>query len=298
MLAQAHSPGYARQDPGGTVRKTLFSLALPIVLLLAACPKTTEPLPPGQSVVTEAPTDVIVPTTATETPTYPVGTTVIGDCPIIPEAVCTDAQMSRSEILGADLHGADLSGANLSGSDLRKVNLRSATLVGTNLRNTDLSGSDLSGADLTGAKLRFTNVSGANLEGANMKPTQLAQVQMCRTIRPDGRRDDSDCAADPNGDTTTSETGPTILTFTMPDTTACTGTETTVQVSASWTTKKAKKVTLEIDGKPLPADQVLAKNSTDDTFDFTCKKHAHTYTLVATSADGAQAQKVRTVKRA
>ena len=79
---------------------------------------------------------------------------------------------------------------------------------------------------------------------------------------------------------------------------ACTGTETTVQVPASWETKKAKTVTLEIDGKPLPDDQKLAKSSTDDTFDFECKKKSHTYTLVATGADGNATQRVQTVARA
>jgi len=52
----------------------------------------------------------------------------------------------RADISNTDLSGANLSNTDLSGANLRKADLRKADLSGANLRKADLSNTDLSGA--------------------------------------------------------------------------------------------------------------------------------------------------------
>ena len=88
------------------------------------------------------------------------------------------ADLSYTDLFGADLRGVNLRFANLSGSDLRKTDLRytelfRADLKGVDLRFADLSGSylieaDLSGSDLREADLRWAYLRGAYLNGANI----------------------------------------------------------------------------------------------------------------------------------
>ena len=62
---------------------------------------------------------------------------------------------------GANLSWSDLCGANLSGANLRWSDLRGANLSGSNLRWSDLSGSNLSGSNL-----RWSDLSGSDLSGS------------------------------------------------------------------------------------------------------------------------------------
>lgn len=67
-----------------------------------------------------------------------------------------------------DCPGCDLRGALLSWADLRLA---------------DLKGADLSGADLTRTNLKGAVMTGANLQG----------VIFCRTVMPDGKKNNSGC---------------------------------------------------------------------------------------------------------
>lgn len=280
------------------MRKSHILIVPCLALLLAACPGGSTELPPpvdvGGSPPSVAPVSPVSP--ASPIPEVPEGATVINGCVMVPEAECPDAELARSSIAGLNLKDSNFTNANLSGSDLRQVDFRNATLAGTNLRNSDLSGADLSGADLLGASMKFTNVTNANLDGANMKPNQLSGLQMCKTIRPDGRRDDSDCPENPGtGDVAGS--GPTIKSFTLPATVVCSGTQTTIGITAKWETKQAKTVTFEQSGKAFDGDQKFSKSG-EDTFEYPCKKEKVTYTLVATDAEGLKTQRNAKVTRA
>jgi hypothetical protein len=72
-----------------------------------------------------------------------------------------------------DLRGADLSGANLVGADLRVADLSKAYLVRANL-----SGADLRGAFITTANLVQANLSGADLRGAYLYHTLLVETDL------------------------------------------------------------------------------------------------------------------------
>ena len=72
----------------------------------------------------------------------------------------------RANLSGTDLRGANLYAANLSGTDLRGANLYAADLYAADLRGANLYATDLRGANLYAANLRGTDLSGANLRGA------------------------------------------------------------------------------------------------------------------------------------
>jgi len=63
------------------------------------------------------------------------------------------------EDMKANLSETDLRGANLSETDLSEANLSGANLSEANLSETDLRGADLRGANLRGANLRGANLS-------------------------------------------------------------------------------------------------------------------------------------------
>lgn len=278
--------------------RKLTMFAVPCLMLVGACTSSPAPLPPpvpiGGSV---APSSPVVTSPVSPTPDYPAGTTVINGCPIMADAECPEAELSRSQIPEADLRRANLTGANLSGSDLRKTDFSDSNLASANLRNSDLTGANLSSADLTGASFKFANVTATNFSGSNLSSSNLAKLELCRTILPDGRRDDSGCPENPGSTTDTTDTGPTIVVFTVSSTVVCTGTLTTVTVPAHWETKAAKTVTFEANGTAFPAEQVFAKSG-DDLFEFPCKKEKVTYTLVATDAAGYTTQRSATTHRA
>lgn len=89
----------------------------------------------------------------------------------------------------ADLRRTNLIGANLIGANLSKANLIGAKLIGANLERAylseaDLSGAKLSGANLSGAKLIGANLSGANLSMANLNKTKFdnTNISRCRFL--------------------------------------------------------------------------------------------------------------------
>lgn len=63
---------------------------------------------------------------------------------------------------------ANLSESNLSGADLHRANLILADLCGANLHRANLSGANLRGADLSEADLSEADLRGANLFGAKL----------------------------------------------------------------------------------------------------------------------------------
>ena len=73
---------------------------------------------------------------------------------------------------------ADLSDTDLSGANLYKADLRGANLSWANLRGADLSGANLSLTDLSGANLSWANLRGANLRGANLSGADLSEANL------------------------------------------------------------------------------------------------------------------------
>ena len=76
------------------------------------------------------------------------------------------ADLSDTDLRGANLRGACLWSANLEGANLSGANLRDANLRDANLESANLSGADLRGANLNDADLTYTDLKSANLRGA------------------------------------------------------------------------------------------------------------------------------------
>ena len=108
------------------------------------------------------------------------------------------------ELHNANLEGAKLNGANLSLVRMRSANLRQAILVGANLtgaylRDSNFEGADLRRANFVNADLGNVNFLGADLRGAKLnaavfKDTNTQGVKFCRTIMPNGKTNNRDCA--------------------------------------------------------------------------------------------------------
>lgn len=93
------------------------------------------------------------------------------------------ANVSETDLSGANLKRAELGLANLSGAKLSEADLSGAILVGADLTRADLSGADLSGANLSGANLSGAILgeailSGANLFDAKMNATVLTNANL------------------------------------------------------------------------------------------------------------------------
>jgi uncharacterized protein YjbI with pentapeptide repeats len=93
------------------------------------------------------------------------------------------ANLRRADLTGADLIGADLSRANLreadlTYADLSRANLREAKLFDANLCEANLSRASLGEAQLGGAFLYQTNLSGADLTGANLIGADLREAYL------------------------------------------------------------------------------------------------------------------------
>ena len=82
------------------------------------------------------------------------------------------ADLSFADLSHADFSEADLSGANLSGADLSYVGL-----LGTKLNDANLSGADLNRAELDGAHLFRADLSDADLSGAYLYGTFLINIK-------------------------------------------------------------------------------------------------------------------------
>ena len=83
------------------------------------------------------------------------------------------ADLSHAFLLGADLSGARLVEATLSNSKLIRANLRQAVLLSADLSGAFLLKADLAGAQLAHAKLVGTQLQGAKLYGANLFLTEF-----------------------------------------------------------------------------------------------------------------------------
>lgn len=90
------------------------------------------------------------------------------------------ADLSESNLSGANLVGADLSYATLFGADLRGANLLEARLVEADLRDANLSGANLLSADLYRANLNQASLSMANLCNANLHEANLIDANLYR----------------------------------------------------------------------------------------------------------------------
>ncbi|WP_448560644.1 pentapeptide repeat-containing protein [Trichothermofontia sp.] len=108
------------------------------------------------------------------------------------------ANLARSQLIGAELwqtnlsqtnlQAANLIGANLRSAQLYRADCRRAMLCGTGLNAADLSyaildeaslcGADLRAADLTGASLKCTNLKGADLRGAILLGADLTGADL------------------------------------------------------------------------------------------------------------------------
>lgn len=92
------------------------------------------------------------------------------------------ANLSRTNLSGANLYRADLSRAdlsrtNLSGADLSRTNLSGANLSRTNLYCADLFCANLSGANLSRTNLYDADLSGADLSGADLYGADLYRAE-------------------------------------------------------------------------------------------------------------------------
>ena len=105
------------------------------------------------------------------------------------------ANLSRTDLRGANLSCADLSYASLSEVDLRGANLRGANFSRANLSDANLSRVYLRGADLRGANLSRIYFRGANLREADLCNTTLPGAD----LRGVNLRDAKVCNADLSG---------------------------------------------------------------------------------------------------
>jgi hypothetical protein len=92
---------------------------------------------------------------------------------------------------GQPLRGCDFSGQDLIGIDWHSAMLRGAKFVDANLCGADLHSAHLRGADFTGA-----NLTRANLKSSSRGAKTDGAIR-CRTIMPDGTRDDTGCTGGP-----------------------------------------------------------------------------------------------------
>ncbi|NEP14818.1 MAG: pentapeptide repeat-containing protein [Symploca sp. SIO2C1] len=92
----------------------------------------------------------------------------------------SDANLSRANLIGTELSSANLSGAGLSGTKFSGADLRGAELRMANIIGAELSGANLIGAYLSGAKLSGAKLSGANLIGAYLSGTDLNGANLNR----------------------------------------------------------------------------------------------------------------------
>ncbi len=91
------------------------------------------------------------------------------------------ADLSRTDLIGANLRRANLRRADLIGADLRGANLHLADLTEAYLIGADLTEADLIGANLTGADLTRADLSEANLHLADLSRTDLTEADLSRT---------------------------------------------------------------------------------------------------------------------
>ena len=94
------------------------------------------------------------------------------------------ADLSCTDLRGANLANVDLRGADLSCSNLRGANLTNIDLRGADLNSANLCGADLCGANLTGTDLRFAKLEGAKMykqeaDNASLTQKQRNEIVIC-----------------------------------------------------------------------------------------------------------------------
>lgn len=284
MLAIARMGSYARRV---SFRRIIILMAVSTVAV-AACsnePDATVPtftLPP--------------PPTASPSPSPQI--LVISDCQLVPETVCPGAQITLVSIRGVDLHGSNMQTSNFKGSDLREVDFTGAILIRADFSDTDLSRANFTGADLSGAKLTDANLTGTNLTGAKLKESQLKRTRLCKTILPDGTKDDSSCEApvspSPSPASPSSSPSPSpaaapdIVRMDAPESVVCPSSpkDAVQDVVIAYTVSDATKVAFLVDGQDPGGQGSLSVKKGRVTLDFVCNKASHKYTLVATGKSG------------
>ncbi len=99
----------------------------------------------------------------------------------ITKANLSEADLSRSNFIGAFLSNADLSHATLIKADLSLAYLNEANLSDANLCEADLGNAILTEANLSGANLCAVNLRGAKLPVANLEAARLIKAQLDKT---------------------------------------------------------------------------------------------------------------------
>ena len=115
------------------------------------------------------------------------------------EATFTDADLSRSSLVGANLAGVDFTRANLYRADLtmavltdanfRRANLKDATIDGANLQRANLESADFTdiafdinpdfrGADLRNASFFKAYLNGVDFSGADLEEARFNRAQL------------------------------------------------------------------------------------------------------------------------
>lgn len=108
-----------------------------------------------------------------------------------------EADLSHTELVGANLDRANLSGADLTGAILFRAGLRYSNLVGATLDGADLSWASLYKVDLRGASVRratlfWTNLVKAKLQGAHLEKSNLRSANFYMANLKDGKLEKSD----------------------------------------------------------------------------------------------------------
>lgn len=270
------------------VRRSLFVLFL-VATGLVACSSEPEPTvlaPP--TLPSTAPSTAPVVSPSTEAPET--------TCTPGPGADCAEVDLSLADLGGADLRGANFRDADLYGSDLRNADLRGAELAGADLRNTDMSDANLTGALMKGAQMKDANLTRTDFTGSDAILSQFSKALRCKTVLPDGRKDDTNCPEEREKPVVPGQ--PSITRFAVPESLTCTGTDKTLVFQVRYSTLNAKTVTFELDGTLLPNDETFAPGEGRADLEYPCKQKLLEVTLVATDAGGDQASKTKTVRRA
>jgi len=115
----------------------------------------------------------------------------------------TDSNLIGANLSGLNARGAEFVSANLTDADLSESQLVDAQFQGAILENTDLSNSNLTGASfaegyvdgaiLVRVDFRNSNLTKVSFRNASLKWPDFTGAILCRTIMPDGKRNDSGC---------------------------------------------------------------------------------------------------------
>ncbi len=97
-------------------------------------------------------------------------------------AFLSQAYLDQAILIKANLSGANLSTARLLSANFSEANLCEAILINAELGNANFSGANLSRADLSEADLSRANLSRANLSDANMERSVLVETNLTGAI--------------------------------------------------------------------------------------------------------------------